>query len=55
MSTELTWRVVGYHTDINMNGSYSYTADTAKQAEDLCRTHVPDFEIYYTQRVDDYE
>ena len=53
--TELTWRCVGYHTDRCINDSLLYVTDTAAQAEALCRAHVPDFDIYYTQRVDDYE
>ena len=50
--TELTWRCVGYHTDWHMNDSLVYITDTAAQAEALCRDRYPDFDIYYTQRVD---
>ena len=53
--TELTWRCVGYHTDRYMNDSLLYVTDTAAQAEALCRAHVPNYEIYYTQRVDNYD
>ena len=53
MMTELTWRCVGYHTDRHMNDSLLYVTDTAAQAEALCHAHVPNYEIYYTQRVDD--
>jgi len=49
--TELTWRCVGCHTDRNMNDSLLYVVETAAQAEALCRAHVPNFEIYYTQLV----
>ena len=53
MSTELTWRVVGYDTRRCLNNSLLYMEDTAKQAEAKCRALHPDLDVYYVQRVDD--
>jgi hypothetical protein len=51
--TELKWVCVGYHTDRNMNDALAFIRDTALQAEQVCNELYPDFEIYYTKRVDD--
>jgi hypothetical protein len=51
--TELKWVCVGYHQDRSMNGALSYLRDTATQAESICRELHPNFDIYYTMRVDD--
>ena len=51
--TELKWVCVGYHTDRHMNDALSYLRDTALQAEQVCRQLNPNFDIYYTKRVDD--
>ena len=50
---ELKWVCVGYHTDRHMNDALSYLRDTALQAEQVCRQLNPNFDIYYTKRVDD--
>ena len=52
-TSELTWRCVGYHTDRFMNDSLLYVTDTAEQAASRCRSLHPNYDIYYTQRVEE--
>ena len=54
MTTELKWVCVGYDTKQQRNDALSYWKDTAAQAEEMCRKLHPDFDIYYTKRVDDF-
>ena len=53
--TELVWRVVGYDTKQMRNDSLLYCRDTAAQAEAVCKQLHPHFDVYYVQRVDDYQ
>jgi len=36
-----------------MNDALAFIRDTALEAEESCNELYPDFEIYYTKRVDD--
>jgi hypothetical protein len=49
---ELKWVCVGYFTDRLMNAELAYLEDTKLQAEAKCRQLNPNFDIYYTKRVD---
>ena len=51
--TELVWGCVGYDTRQHRNDVLCYVKDTAAQAEATCRELHPDFDIYYTKRIDD--
>ena len=53
VTTELHWVCVGYDTKQQRNDALGYVTDTAAQAEALCRKLHPNFDIYYTKRVDD--
>jgi hypothetical protein len=51
--TESKWVCVGYDTRQQRNDALAYIRDTAAQAEAVCRQLHPNFEIYYTKRVDE--
>ena len=53
--TEIHWVCVGYDTRKMMNDALGYMADTALQAEAICRKLYPNFDIYYTKRCEDWE
>ncbi len=53
--TEIHWVCVGYDTRKMMNDALGYMADTALQAEAICRKLHPNFDIYYTKRCEDWE
>lgn len=53
--TQIHWVCVGYDTHKMMNDALGYIADTALQAEAICRKLHPNFDIYYTKRCDDWE
>ena len=55
MSTELTWRVVGYDTKQQRNDSLLYMEETKADAYAKCMKLHPHFDVYFVQRVDDYE
>ena len=52
---ELTWRVVGYNTELQRNESHLYITDTKAQAYETCMKLNPTLDVYFVQRVDDYE
>jgi hypothetical protein len=52
---ELVWRVVGYDTKQHRNDSLLYLEETKADAYAKCMKLHPHFDVYFVQRVDDYD